>query len=476
MNKYLLALVYSALFFTACNNKENRIIEFTVENHRDSYIIINNTGSQISRFTLDINGRGNYDLNQMVGFIKKKYQGMPVAEQVWHYVSEYSRHIDMLITKNNWLYNPLLLMNSAGGSRCGFRSAVMTNLLLFMGEEARSWGLEGHVITEVLADGKWQVYDPDLGVVYFNERKEICSFDELCSKPEYITNPVKIKCISNVFDSLRATSREIAGMYASRQDNGLFDTDYQRFKKNENIAFMLPPGAQLIFPIPDKSSDAAFAFAVLKIPPGWNGTVDIPLILYNTDGNAQFIVENEKLTSTEKNFNSTDAGNSPFKYNITIKENTSGVRLSYFINPLIYCADSINHFVFQGENLDMLQVNSAVYDSLNKPGWHNNKEEELKKWELVLEGCAATNSVKVRSLDDYIKKINLLNTCGILFGFQIDSSLINNYIVTEKRFLEYDSTQWSQFDDRKFFLLSWIKMLKETSHGQHKKQIQIPEL
>src|SRR5690606_26197140 len=58
------------------------------------------------------------------------------------------------------------------------------------GREARVWGLGGHVIPEVRVNGKWVVYDPDLGVYYRKPDGSIAGVDDLAAGPTLITSPV----------------------------------------------------------------------------------------------------------------------------------------------------------------------------------------------------------------------------------------------------------------------------------------------
>jgi len=189
------------IFLNSCNKPEIRRISLKIKGGKESYLIVTNNGTKTANFCIEINGRCAYSLEKMVEFINRQYHGLPTTERVWRFVSNFSQH-KKRITKNNWHNNPLLLMNSSGGSQCGFRSASMVNILKYMGENARSWCVQGHVISEVFENGKWQVYDPDLGVVYYNKRGEICNFKELCDNTELITSPEKIISITNICDSI----------------------------------------------------------------------------------------------------------------------------------------------------------------------------------------------------------------------------------------------------------------------------------
>ena len=66
-----------------------------------------------------------------------------------------------------WLHSPALFLNSLGVGWCDDRAAVVHHLLAEMGYTARLWSLQGHVVPEVLINGRWEVWDTDLGVYYY---------------------------------------------------------------------------------------------------------------------------------------------------------------------------------------------------------------------------------------------------------------------------------------------------------------------
>jgi hypothetical protein len=67
-----------------------------------------------------------------------------------------------------------------GGGYCSQHAIVLDNLLDEQGIESRILGLSGHVINEVLIDGKWKVYDSNYNVVFNG------SLSDLESNPEQV--------------------------------------------------------------------------------------------------------------------------------------------------------------------------------------------------------------------------------------------------------------------------------------------------
>lgn len=459
MNKKIPILFFLFLFLFSCSKTEKRSIKLEVKQAENTYFEIKNQGKKTATFTIDINGKGLYNLDKMFDFIRNKYPDMPVAEKAWRFVSHYSRHLK-LITKNNWLYDPLLLMNSAGGSYCGFRSAAMTNILKSMGEEARSWCIEGHVITEVLVDGRWQVYDPDLGVVYYNKRGEICSFEELCDHTELITSPEKIISITNICDSIRAVSQEFADFYASKEDNILFNTDFPQNKKPEMIQFEIPSRAKLCFPLSLKNADKDFAFACVEIPPGWNGEIKIPLILYTIDGSATLYYSDKEIHAEKKQINDIVSKNVQFEYQIKIKNNNKGLKLYYYINPLIYFLEEKNDIIIKGKNINDLIFTAMPYGENNRPGWKTPCDPEVEKMYHFALKCKKLKEFKTTSFDDYVHKVSLFNECGAFKEFNIDSLKIFNYLDSVSvLYRNNDTIDWGYFDRIDNFILSFHEFI-----------------
>ena len=104
---------------------------------------------------------------------------------------------DIDIVNDNWLNIPQLTISSVGGGLCGTRSAVLTNILVALGYKARNWCVEGHVVTEVFSDGKWKVLDPDLGVYFMNDDKQIASYKELCDNPQWFNDTARYVVIDS---------------------------------------------------------------------------------------------------------------------------------------------------------------------------------------------------------------------------------------------------------------------------------------
>lgn len=446
MNRNFKVFFY-LLILCSCNNTETRVFELKAKNANNCFFEIINNGDNTAVFSFENNYKGVYNIDKIVLFIKQNYKNMPDAEKVWRFIVQYSKH-KSLITKNNWLYNPVLLINSAGGGLCGFRSAAMTNILVYMGIKARSWCVNGHVVSEAYFDGRWQVYDPDLGVVYYNEKGNICSFNELSNNPHYITNPFKIVSISSYCDSLTACSEKTAEMYASKNDNNLFNTFYEYFDHNQQTLFMMPKGSSLQFPLPDKTQKTNYAIAELNIPKGWTGKVKMSLIPYDFIGNAEIEYQNKSMNADFKIWSELVATSDRFVDEIIVRKNSDGVVLRYYINPYIYRPDTNNSVKLVGEELGMMQLICKEFNSTQRPNWDNRCDDDFVNWFKFLTLYSTVKNYRVNSFNDYLEKVKLIEQKGAFKKFNIDSKIFYKQLTFEfSKYKNKNSEFWQQFED-----------------------------
>ena len=89
-------------------------------------------------------------------------------ERLWRFIRDNRYFFDPL-TGARWYHSPAIFFNSAGFGYCDDAHRRSTELLITaMGYSARVWGLNGHVVAEVLVNNRWEMWDPDLEVYYRN--------------------------------------------------------------------------------------------------------------------------------------------------------------------------------------------------------------------------------------------------------------------------------------------------------------------
>ncbi|MCW5620267.1 MAG: hypothetical protein KIS79_04080 [Burkholderiales bacterium] len=88
--------------------------------------------------------------------------------------------------------------------------------------EVRVWTLNGHVVPEVKVDGRWEMYDSDTGIIYYNDSNQIAGVEELMTDPTLI-RATRGYIRATKLDDAFPFSDELAGIYSSVEDNQVMD-------------------------------------------------------------------------------------------------------------------------------------------------------------------------------------------------------------------------------------------------------------
>lgn len=115
-------------------------------------------------------------------------QDRMTALALWRLVRRNSHHFEPL-TAALWAHSPVLYFNSIGFGFCDDVASALAELARTAGLQARVWTLFGHVVPEILVDGRWEMYDPDLGVYYLDAAGQVCGVQQLAADPALITQP-----------------------------------------------------------------------------------------------------------------------------------------------------------------------------------------------------------------------------------------------------------------------------------------------
>lgn len=354
-NKKILLLIFVNISLIACNNLEKK--EFVLSGEKEIVEIIN-YGTESARFTISINGNDFSSDEKILQFIKnmdEEYPNEPLEMKAFRFVRDYTWH-DELVTRHNWAYSPSILVNSLGGGLCGFRSAVLTNILLQLGFNARSWCLEGHVVTEVFSQGRWKMLDPDYGVYYYNRNKEIASFEELCSDASLITNPAIRVVDKDEYNYIYVYSGRMAQLYSSTDDNSIFNVDYDVLFKDLELYFELPPGAVFTFPFNKKYAKNFYAYAELNIPANYVGKICIPLIVAGMKGSSVVKYLEKEYCADHFDSQTVINKNTKVSFEYEIIDNPKGMKIYYYINPLLFMPNGKTEFVLYGNNINNVEV------------------------------------------------------------------------------------------------------------------------
>ena len=214
--------------------------------------------------------------------------------RIWKALSESTRR-GATLTENTWVHGPVRLLSSLGFGYCDDLASAFSLLAREAGYEVRVWTLNGHVVPEVWVDGRWEMYDPDIGVLYHNTYGQIANVEELATNSTLITSPIE-PVLAIKHDSRAPFSREVADIYASQADNMVYDLYTQPVERADST-LTLPPGAtmtigglwsQALVDAPTGNVIPFAAQAQLYFPAGWTGKLPTAFVIVSVDGTGQF--------------------------------------------------------------------------------------------------------------------------------------------------------------------------------------------
>jgi hypothetical protein len=239
---------------------------------------------------LVLNGQKMADLPTVIEQIVAMpvaFSGEPLYRRAWRYLMLNKRNTQPLAI-SFFQFQPDLWLRSVGSSYCEAQSSVLYRIWRAMGYEARVHALTGHVTVEILIDGRWQVFDPYLEVFYTNRQGQIVGVAELEEDRTLITQPQT----PLLPPSAAAYSDNVADIFQTADDNYV-GYDYMSTEPDPmDSEVQIPAGGYLEFnsrtDVTLDSTETGYqvdmASMKLWIPPGYTGTLRLPLLLQAING------------------------------------------------------------------------------------------------------------------------------------------------------------------------------------------------
>jgi len=191
-------------------------------------IILENVGDKdIINPWVITNGEKNwYSVSDMLKeILQKERDSKRRAFRIWIFLKE-NRYHWYPAEAGSELHSPVKFMNIYG---CGFCDDSANNaeaLFKTAGfEQARCWGLSGHVVPEVYYYYRWHVLDPDLEVFYPKRDNVVMASVAECAADGYLVD--------------RVSGSSIENLYVSTQDNSVFEN---LWNNTYTMAMTLRPG------------------------------------------------------------------------------------------------------------------------------------------------------------------------------------------------------------------------------------------
>lgn len=288
-----------------------------------SAISVRNDSDRIVDFVLEHNGTPVFESTaHMVQFVRDmpaELPDEPFERKLWRFIRDSTNHYYPLMPLQ-FMEAPWGTMNSTGFGFCGDMATSYVAIAKAAGYEARVWALYNHVVPEIRVDGRWQLYDPDVAVYYFNRDGSVAGVEELAADPQLILSPTDPILPVDTYQY----SDVVADFYATTFNNAVVDHILLPEMKDVAGRFNLPPGATLTYPgrwteapiayevfgslidpedLPDWRSIAASNGTDAPIPipfhrqakidlaEGWTGSLPLPLWLWEIEGSGSVRID-----------------------------------------------------------------------------------------------------------------------------------------------------------------------------------------
>ncbi len=333
---------------------------------------LQNTGSVDRLVKLDIDATSLQDFDGVLADVL----AIPAARadellhrRAWRYVFERTRH-DWPLSAGMFLHQPDMFLRSVGAGLCDDVSSALYWIWTGMGYESRVRSLEGHVVPEVKIDGRWEDYDPDFGVFYVNREGLVAGVDELAADPKLITQPL----LPMVPLWSTAYSQYLADIYASTSDNFIYPPYTAPLQAMLGNQFPIAAGGYL-----DVLANATITLPTwgggtvtlapmrLWLPPGYTGTLNLPMVLADVAGDASMRMLDRQIDVgangvagiiSDYYLTSPDVGIASVRFD---RVGADGVTLTLLANPLLFKASGTLTVSAYADDLSgMALVNPAV--------------------------------------------------------------------------------------------------------------------
>jgi len=337
--------------------------------HGQEKIVITNNGAREAELNLNINHKIFQNLGEIVSAINDmpdEFKGEPAQRKAWRYVANNTEQLKVH-SDNVWIHNPVLMLNSLGFGLCDDLATALSFIWKKQGFKSRVWGLGGHVVPEVFAQGKWQMYDPTFGVYYLNNKKEVADVEELAKTPELIFTPnykLPINYNRAFIVEARKYSEDIASLYSSAHDNAVNDS-YSELKAISDFRIHLPAGASMEFPA--TTPDSLFVpyllgklhlecFVKITLPQNFAGKINFPFMVCQIKGKGRIKVNDEEFDLEENKLNSSLSRFEDYKHEIDFEEPKQPIDVYCLLNPFLFNQNGSDTVSITGKNLGAINI------------------------------------------------------------------------------------------------------------------------
>jgi len=339
----------------SCGEAADQTISVTAHVSDSARIFtVENPGPMGISIQMTVNGQLTMEVQSLASAIAAMPDDIPqepLERKAWRFVMRHMANLNP--AGQGRPHDPLVMLWSVGFGQCDDLASVLAHVWEAQGHMVRIWGLEGHVVPEVLVDGRWQMYDPSLGVYYLNRDSAVAGVEELAADPDLITAPVHRfprRPGQFLIHHVRAYSRQVADIYASASDN-LLEPRPEHVRSS--MSLHLPAGCRVEMPVgmPDTLSFRGLYgnrwqpqdFVRYTLPDGWTGSIRIPFLPVMVSGNGLAVLGRDTFA----------IGTPALRERLTAfdRPQDSIILLSTVGRPEIYCLLNSSIFVTGSEDV-----------------------------------------------------------------------------------------------------------------------------
>lgn len=182
-----------------------------------------------------------------------------------------------------WAESPMLGVNSIGFGTCGVLADVLAKVWKQLGYETRRRELNGHTVSEVMAGGRWALFDADIGG-FFVDGKRVSGIDDLIDDPRLVAFE-KARAVQSETRSRDFPRINLQGYWevmANSKNTRAIAEIPKGIDDWRDLTLTLPPGGRLVFP-EESGNDCLFPELVdysgdrdLTTPPHQYAVVAVP--------------------------------------------------------------------------------------------------------------------------------------------------------------------------------------------------------
>lgn len=306
-------------------------------------ITISNRGMSAAVFRLEHNNFPSFaTLEEVAAFVSgmpATYPDEPFASKLWRFVRDSVIH-EYPLSQEQWIYDPLVTLNSLGWGLCSNVASLYARIARAAGYEARVWGLGGHVVPEIRVGDDWQMFDPDLGVFYYDRQGRVASVEALGSDPSLITVPeAPIHSLASYPEPYNDFVRSI---YERRDDN-VVEPWYDGPDAPLHGTVVLPAGAALTYPGHWSGQPTGFdsgqsfpinyfRHAVIDLPANFRGQFTLPWMLHAIEGHGQVRIEGREFELGSDELRDWLVSPGRILRAVEVIESSSALRLVFYVN------------------------------------------------------------------------------------------------------------------------------------------------